>query len=94
MRVSLVTRSTTFLTIPAREFATRSVSSRILLLLISLLKHRWNPDTASIKKKMTYTTSKDALKLSLNGIATEVQATSPEEIDYDTVLEKVSKGRA
>ena len=43
---------------------------------------------------MVYTTSKDALKLSLNGIATEVQATSPEEVDYDTVLEKVSKGRA
>ena len=55
---------------------------------------RWNPDTADIRKRMVYTTSKEALKMSLAGVAVEIQATGPEEVDYEVVLDRVSKGRS
>jgi len=48
----------------------------------------WAPDSAKIKPKMLYTSSKDALRKKLVGIATEVQATDRSEIDRDAVLEK------
>ncbi|TPX13198.1 uncharacterized protein E0L32_006398 [Thyridium curvatum] len=44
--------------------------------------------------KMIYASSKEALKRSLNGIATELQANDPDDIEYDTVLKTVSKGLA
>ena len=40
---------------------------------------------------MIYAASKDALRKQLVGVAVEVQATSPDEIDYDSVLSKVQK---
>lgn len=40
---------------------------------------------------MVYASSKDALRRSLNGIGTEVQATDSAEISYEAVLEKVTK---
>jgi hypothetical protein len=43
---------------------------------------------------MVYASSKDALKRSLNGIATEVQGNDTDDIEYQTVLNKVSKGLA
>ena len=43
---------------------------------------------------MVYASSKDALKRSLNGIATEFQANDEEDIEYGSVLKKVSKGNA
>jgi hypothetical protein len=43
---------------------------------------------------MVYAASKDALKRSLNGIATEIQANDSDDIEYDTVLKTVSKGLA
>jgi cofilin len=43
---------------------------------------------------MVYASSKDALKRSLNGIATEIQANDSDDIEYDTVLKTVSKGLA
>jgi cofilin len=49
------------------------------------------PDTAKIKQKMLYASSKDALRKKLVGIATEIQATDLSEIAYDVVLDKVSK---
>jgi hypothetical protein len=44
--------------------------------------------------KMVYASSKDALKRALNGIATEFQANDEEDIEYGSVLKKVSKGGA
>lgn len=44
--------------------------------------------------KMVYASSKDALKRSLNGVATELQANDQDDIEYDTVLKTVSKGLA
>lgn len=43
---------------------------------------------------MVYASSKDALKRSLTGIATELQANDQDDIEYDTVLKAVSKGLA
>ena len=43
---------------------------------------------------MIYASSKEALKRSLNGIATELQANDKDDVEYDTVLKTVSKGLA
>merc|ERR1712137_358145 len=51
----------------------------------------WAPDTAKIKHKMVFAASKDALKRKLVGISTEIQATDLSEVDYDVVLEKVTR---
>jgi len=54
----------------------------------------WSPDDAGIQAKMIYASSKDALKRSLNGIASEMQANDEDDIEYQSVLAKVSKGLA
>jgi len=54
----------------------------------------WSPDDAGIQPKMIYASSKDALKRALNGIATEFQANDEDDIEYQSVLNKVSKGLA
>ncbi|CAG9944355.1 unnamed protein product [Clonostachys rosea f. rosea IK726] len=54
----------------------------------------WSPDDASVQPKMIYASSKDALKRSLTGIATELQANDPDDIEYDTIIKTVSKGLA
>jgi len=51
----------------------------------------WSPDTAPVKAKMIYASSKDAIRRALNGVSTEVQGTDFSEIAYETVLEKVSR---
>jgi hypothetical protein len=43
---------------------------------------------------MIYASSKDALKRSLTGVASEFQANDQDDIEWKTVLEKVSKGLA
>lgn len=47
-----------------------------------------------MQPKMVYASSKDALKRALNGIATEFQANDEDDIEYQSVLAKVSKGLA
>jgi len=54
----------------------------------------WSPDDANIMAKMIYASSKEALKRSLPGIATELQANDSDDIEYDSVLKTVSKGTA
>ncbi|KAK0740657.1 hypothetical protein B0T18DRAFT_440241 [Schizothecium vesticola] len=54
----------------------------------------WSPDDAGIMAKMVYASSKEALKRSLPGIATELQANDADDIEYDTVIKAVSKGTA
>jgi len=51
----------------------------------------WAPDSAKIKGKMLYTSSKADLRKKLVGIQTEIQATDQSEIDFETVLEKAKK---
>jgi hypothetical protein len=43
---------------------------------------------------MVYASSKEALKRSLTGLATELQANDQDDIEYDSVLKIVSKGMA
>ncbi|KAI9883823.1 MAG: rRNA (cytosine-C5-)-methyltransferase nop2 [Watsoniomyces obsoletus] len=52
----------------------------------------WSPDNAGIQAKMIYASSKEALKNSLNGIGTEVQANDENDIEYDEVKKQVVKG--
>ncbi|TWU78641.1 cofilin [Metarhizium rileyi] len=54
----------------------------------------WSPDDASVQPKMIYASSKEALKRSLTGIATELQANDADDIEYDTIVKTVSKGLA
>lgn len=52
----------------------------------------WNPDGASVKEKMVYASSKDALKKKINGVKHEWQVTSPEEImDINMWAEKLGQ---
>ncbi len=43
--------------------------------------------------RMMYSTSKDALKRALNGLAADIQANDPDDIEQDSVMQRVSKGR-
>jgi cofilin len=43
---------------------------------------------------MVYASSKEALKRTLTGLATELQANDSDDIEFDTVLKVVSKGLA
>ena len=47
-----------------------------------------------VQPKMIYASSKEALKRSLTGIATELQANDSDDIEWDSVLKIVSKGLA
>jgi cofilin len=49
----------------------------------------WAPDTAKIKQKMLYASSKDSVKKKLVGLGAEIQATDLSEIDKEAVLERV-----
>ncbi|XP_077980044.1 uncharacterized protein LOC144435322 [Glandiceps talaboti] len=52
----------------------------------------WNPEEGPTTEKIWYTTSKGALRNKLPAITQEVQATDNEELDYDDILNKISKG--
>ena len=54
----------------------------------------WSPDDAGVQPKMIYASSKEALKRSLTGLATEYQANDGDDIEYDTIIKIVSKGGA
>jgi cofilin len=43
----------------------------------------WSPDTARVRSKMIYASSKDRFKRELDGIQIELQATDPSEMDLD-----------
>lgn len=49
----------------------------------------WCPEGASVKQKMLYASSKDAIKSTCGGVAAEIQATDFDEVSRDTVLGKV-----
>jgi cofilin len=51
----------------------------------------WAPDSAPIKAKMMYTSTKDSIKKKLVGIQVEVQATDAAEISEDAVAERAKK---
>ncbi|KAK4940078.1 hypothetical protein LTR28_009224 [Elasticomyces elasticus] len=53
----------------------------------------WCPDDAPTYPRMMYSSSKDALKRALNGLAAEIQANDPDDIEFENVKSRVSKGR-
>ena len=65
------------------EFDTKDGGKRNKILFIL-----WAPDSAKIKSKMLYTSSKADLKKMLVGIGAEIQGTDNSEIDEAEVLEK------
>lgn len=62
-------------------------SPRNKLLLIS-----WIPDTAKIKAKTVYASSKDALVQKVGGGTTNIQASDFAEVSHERVLAKVKAG--
>ena len=52
----------------------------------------WNPDTASIRNKMLYSGSKEAIKTALSGVGIHINATDRSELDLESsVLPTVKK---
>jgi len=43
---------------------------------------------------MVYASSKEAMRRSFNGVGAEIQGTDYSEVSYESVLDKVSKGKA
>ncbi|EMG47725.1 hypothetical protein G210_1830 [Candida maltosa Xu316] len=56
-----------------------------------LVLFTWSPESACVKDKMIFASSKDSLKDALSGVATEVQGTDFSEVDYESVLDKVTR---
>lgn len=49
-----------------------------------------SPDTARVRSKMIYASSKDRFKRELDGIQIELQATDPTEIGLDVIKSRAS----
>ena len=48
----------------------------------------WVPDTAKVRSKMLYASSKDSFRTMLDGINYELQATDADEIDYEVIIDR------
>ncbi|KAF1972217.1 actin depolymerizing protein [Bimuria novae-zelandiae CBS 107.79] len=53
----------------------------------------WCPDDASQYPRMMYSSSKEAIKRALNGLAADIQANDADDIEWESILSRVSKGR-
>ncbi|KAL9091497.1 MAG: hypothetical protein Q9165_004883 [Trypethelium subeluteriae] len=53
----------------------------------------WCPDNASQYPRMMYSSSKEAIKRALNGLAADIQANDEEDIEFESIKSRVSKGR-
>ena len=51
----------------------------------------WNPDTASVRPKMLYSGSKEAIKAVLTGVGIHINATDYSELDFETSILPVAK---
>jgi cofilin len=52
----------------------------------------WSPETAMIKQRMVYASSKDALKKALGeGIAKEIQANDHSDLEFSNVMDQIRK---
>jgi cofilin len=43
--------------------------------------------------RMMYSTSKEAIKRALNGLAADIQANDADDIEFESIKSRVSKGR-
>ncbi|MEV6734125.1 MULTISPECIES: actin depolymerization factor/cofilin-like domain-containing protein [unclassified Streptomyces] len=69
------------------EFEKEGAGKRNKLTFVS-----WAPDTAKIKQKMVFASSKEALRKALVGIAVEIQGTEYSEVAFESVLDKAQRG--
>ncbi|KAK8205284.1 cofilin [Zalaria obscura] len=53
----------------------------------------WVPDDAPQYPRMMYSSSKEAIKRALNGLAADIQANDPDDIEFENIVSRVSKGR-
>ena len=63
-------------------------------LAVKTFADTWLMDRCPQQPKMMYSSSKDALKRSLNGIAADIQANDQDDIEHGEIVGRVSKGRA
>lgn len=42
---------------------------------------------------MMYSSSKEAIKRALNGLAADIQANDADDIEFDSIINRVAKGR-
>ncbi len=68
------------------QYKTKTGGSRSKLVMI-----QWIPETATGKEKITFTIWSKNIKNDLNGIHSAIQANSVADLDFDTVLERVSQ---
>ncbi|RLN19690.1 hypothetical protein C2845_PM02G30000 [Panicum miliaceum] len=66
------------------DFVTEEGCQKSMIFFIA-----WSPDTAKIRCKMLYASSKDKFKRELDGIQVQLQATDPTEMGLDVI-----RGRA
>ncbi|MFJ7272606.1 actin-binding ADF family protein [Streptomyces sp. NPDC099050] len=66
------------------EFATTDGRKTSKIVLFS-----WVPESSPIKHKMVYASSKSTLRATLSGIAVEIQATDPGDLDREEVDARV-----
>ena len=48
----------------------------------------WAPETAKVRSKMLYASSKDNFRSMLDGINYELQATEADEVDYEVIVDR------
>jgi len=53
----------------------------------------WSPDDAPQYPRMMYSSSKEALKRALNGLAADIQANDADDLEWENIKSRVSKGR-
>jgi len=53
----------------------------------------WCPDDAPQYPRMMYSSSKDAIKRALTGLAADIQANDADDIEFDNIVSRASKGR-
>ncbi|KAF9950056.1 cofilin [Mortierella alpina] len=53
--------------------------------------YAWSPESATIKSKMIYSSSKEALRKTLTGVAVEIQGTDFDEVSHEAVQEKINR---
>lgn len=68
------------------HYKTKTGGARSKLVMI-----QWIPETATGKEKITYTMWSKNIKNALNGIHSAIQANGLADLDYETVLERVSQ---
>jgi cofilin len=66
------------------EYTTQGMTKQKICLFV------WAPDTAPVRQKMLYASSKDALKKKLVGFAKEIQCTDHEELELENVLSQLA----